>query len=446
MPSPLPPSLWSDGARRVAAVIALLAVAAIGFGVGYLVFDGTESGDEAPAPTSVVIDPSQQPSSAETGGFPEFATRNTTRVGGADETADAASVALATYPTQGGFGAASAVTIAPADSWQLALAATPLTADPISTPILLSGADEVPAPTAAALTALAPEGLDEADGTQAFVVGDVAVPDSLKTAPIDGSDPADVANEVDLQRAQITGVEHPDHLLVVSSSDAALAMPGAAWAARSGDPLLFADGDKVPAATAAVVKRHPDAPVFVLGPASAISNSALKELGDATRIGAEDPIENAIEFAKFTSGTFGWNINDPGHGFTIATTDRPLDAAAAAPLASTGGSPGPLLLTDEPDTIPPALQSFLRDTQPGFEDDPTRAVFNRVWIIGNSEAISIPFQAQVDQLTELAPVSTAPPADSALPGADSDAIPPGVDLEDLEDLGNSTTTPDDPNP
>ncbi len=425
-------------------MIALLAVAGIGFGVGYLVFDDAGADDEAPAPTSVVIDPAQPPSAAEAGGFPEFATRNTTRVGGVDPTADAASVALATYPTQGGFGSTAAATIVPADSWQLALAATPLTADPISTPVLLSG-EEVPEPTASALSALSPEGLDAADGTQAFVVGGVAVPDDLKTTTFDDTDPADVANQVDIERAKVTGVEDPAHLLVVSSSDAGLAMPGAAWAARSGDPLLFADGDDVPAGTMAVIKRHPDTPVYVLGPESAISNAALKDLGDATRVGAEDPVENAIEFAKFTSGDFGWNINDPGHGFVIATIDRPLDAAAAAPLASTGGSPGPLLLTDDPATVPPALQSFLSDTQPGFEADPTRAVFNRVWIIGNTEAISVPFQAQVDQLTKLAPVSSAKlPPDIALPETGGENVPPGVDLGDLEDLGgsSSTTTPD----
>ena len=289
----------------------------------------------------MVINPAQEPSSAETGGFPEFATRNTTRVGGADPTADAASVALATYPTQGGVGSTGAATIVPADSWQLSLAAAPLTADPINTPILLSGADEVPQPTTAALTALSPQGIDKAGGAQAFAIGDVAVPGGLETTTFDGTDPADVADQVDVARAKITGVKDPAHLLVVSSSDAGLAMPAAAWAARSGDPILFADGDEVPAGTMKVIKRHPNAPVFVLGPSSAISDEALKKLGSATRVGAEDPVENAIEFAKFTSGDFGWNINDPGHGFAIATTDRPLDAAAAAPLASSGGSPGP---------------------------------------------------------------------------------------------------------
>ncbi len=433
MPSPLPPSLWSDRARRVAAGIALLAVAGIGFGAGYIVFD--DSSDEgAPAPTSVVIDPTQ--STATAAGFPEVATRNTTRVGGADAIADAASVALATYPTQGGVGATPAVTIAPADSWQKALAATPLVASPIGTPVLLSSASEVPQPTTDALTALSPSGLEKAGGTEAFVVGGVQTPDGLKTSAIDGTDPADIADAVDTERAKITGEKDPDHLLVVSSTDPGLAMPAAAWAARSGDPILFADGDDVPAGTAAVIKRHPDTPVFVLGPSSAISDKALKKLGGATRVGAEDPVDNAIEFARFTDGSFGWNINDPGHGFAIANIDRPLDAAAAAPLASTGGSPGPLLLTDDAAAVPPALESFLSDTQPGFEDDPTRAVFNHVWIIGNTDAMSVPFQAQVDQLTKLAPVSgaTTPPGVS-VPGGDTSGT---TTIPDLGDLGGAT--------
>ena len=68
------------------------------------------------------------------------------------------------------------MTIAPADSWQLALAATPLVADPIGTPVLLSSASEVPQPTTDALTALSPSGLEKADGTEAFVVGGVRRP------------------------------------------------------------------------------------------------------------------------------------------------------------------------------------------------------------------------------------------------------------------------------
>ena len=187
------------------------------------------------------------------------------------------------------------------------------------------------------------------------MIGDVAAPDGLEVSPVAGTDPADIADALDGERAKITGEKDPAHLLVVSSTDPALAMPAAAWAARSGDPVLFADGNTIPAGTMNVVKRHPDTPVFVLGPESAISDKALGKLRDATRVGAEDPVDNAIAFARFTSGDFGWNINDPGHGFAIANIDRPLDAPAAAPLAATGGSPGPLLLTDEATSVPPAL-------------------------------------------------------------------------------------------
>lgn len=169
MPSPLPPSLWSDTARRVAAVVAVLLVAGIGFGVGYLVFGDSGSDDSAATVGG-----------GRGAGFPEAATRNTTRVGGDDAIADAAAVALATYPSAGGVGAASAVTIAPADNWQLALAATPLVADPIGTPILLSNESQVPAPTNEAADALGPKGLDKANGTQAYVVGGVAAPTDLK--------------------------------------------------------------------------------------------------------------------------------------------------------------------------------------------------------------------------------------------------------------------------
>ena len=70
--------------------------------------------------------------------------------------------------------------------------------------------------------------------------------------------------------------------------------------------------------------------------------------GSVSRISGEDPIANAIAFARYADGSFGWNINDPGHGFVLARDDAPLYAAAAAPL-SASGTWGPLLLTDDAD-------------------------------------------------------------------------------------------------
>jgi hypothetical protein len=123
------------------------------------------------------------------------------------------------------------------------------------------------------------------------------------------------------------------------------------------------------------------------------------------RVGNEDPVANAVEFARFASGSFGWNINDPGHGFVIANTDRPLDAAAAASLSGSG-TWGPLLVSDEADKVPDALNAYLLDLKPGYTSDPTRAVYNHVWLIGDSSALSVDFQAQIDEIAEVAPVTS----------------------------------------
>ena len=184
-------------------------------------------------------------------------------------------------------------------------------------------------------------------------------------------------------------------------------MPAAAWAARSGDPVLFAGKDKLPAPTAATLARHPKAPVYVLGPSSAISSDVIREIAKIAnrvrRISGEDPVANAIAFARYADGSFGWNINDPGHGFVVAGSEEPLDAAAAAPL-SASGTWGPLLLTDSADTLPAALRGYLLDVKPGYTTDPTRAFYNHVWVIGDQEAIDVNEQAEIDELAALAKI------------------------------------------
>ncbi|HKJ36210.1 MAG TPA: cell wall-binding repeat-containing protein [Solirubrobacterales bacterium] len=387
----------------------LLLVAAAGVGIGYLIFD--EGGDSAPPPAvapTAVIEAAPEPEAAEEIGFPAFATQNTTRVGGPDSVAVAAGVALASSPSVGGVGGPEVVTIAPEDSWQAALAAGSLAARPTGAPILLGRPGEIPGFTAEALRGLAPTGSERGDGVQVVAIGGVASPDDLQAVELTGDDPAELAKLIDRQRGRLSGVENPPSILVTSAEQAPFAMPAAAWAARSGDPIVFADGDEVPQATIDVIERHPDARVYVLGPESVIGKKAVRQLGRtagrAIRIAGPDPITNAITFARFVDGAFGWNINDPGHGFTIANTDRPADAGAGAPLAA-GGKPGPLLLTDSATEMPRELRNYLLDTKPGFTDDPTRAIYNHVWLLGDTSAISLDFQAQVDELTRLEQVS-----------------------------------------
>ena len=153
--------------------------------------------------------------------------------------------------------------------------------------------------------------------------------------------------------------------------------------------------------------------MYVLGPSSVVSSDVVRQIdrvgGRVRRVSGEDPVSNAIAFAGYVDGSFGWNINDPGHGFVVARDDRPLDAAAAAPL-SASGSWGPLLLTDSADTLPGALRGYLLNVKPGYQTDPTRALYNHVWVIGDQGAIDVSQQADIDDLAALAKISSGPPA------------------------------------
>src|ERR1035437_6818220 len=87
--------------------------------------------------SSSTTSPGSSPTAARTPaqlGFPSLATKNTTRVAGADPTADAAGVALAVYPSAVPGTHPAAVTLAPTDDWQAAVAAAALMAPPILAP------------------------------------------------------------------------------------------------------------------------------------------------------------------------------------------------------------------------------------------------------------------------------------------------------------------------
>ena len=134
----------------------------------------------------------------------------------------------------------------------------------------------------------------------------------------------------------------------------------------------------------------------------------LRKLGRVRRIEGDTAVENAIAFARYERGNFGWGVVVPGYNFTLASIDRPLDAAPAASLA-TKGVFAPLLLTDRADALPRPLEDYFLSVQPGFEDDPGQAVYNHVWILGDDEAVSVEAQARLDQITELVPVETNAP-------------------------------------
>ena len=251
-------------------------------GVGEL---GCEDEPPAPAP-EIVVREQADTEATEDLGFPAFATRNTTRVSGEDPIADAAGVALATFPSTGGLEGPAAVTLVEENDWPSGIAASVLMSDPVRAPILISGSDDVPDLTQSALEALGPRGSADTGDKQVFRVGAAAAPDGLRAATIEGANPAEIASQIDLVRQRLTKSD-PEHLLVTTSDDAAIAMPAAAWAARSGDPVFFVGQDTAPEATLEALGRHKNVPVFVLGSKSEISDGVLKELEKAAVVGAE---------------------------------------------------------------------------------------------------------------------------------------------------------------
>jgi hypothetical protein len=362
---------------------------------------------------------SKEPNATQKLGFPTVATKNTTRVAGADPIADAAGVALAVYPSSAAGTHPPAIALAPTNDWQAAVAASVLMAAPIRAPILLSDPDKLPSATAGALKTLAPTGAGAAGGAQLIRVGQVPSPPGLRSVEIKGSDPYSLAASIDRFATAAAGKVSP-YVVIASADSPAYAMPAAGWAAESGEPVLFVNSSGIPDATKQALLSHQGPHIYVLGPPSVIPDSVLKQLrkyGTVKRVGASDPADNSVAFAVYRDppcqfgqpcahvpNSFGWAMRSPGHGYVLINASRPLDAAASAAL-SASGQYGPQLLIDNPSALPKSLLNFfLNYATPGYtQEGPTAAVYNHGWLIGDQTAISVPVQAETDTLLEVVP-------------------------------------------
>jgi hypothetical protein len=393
---------------RIALCAALLAALALA-GCSLKASDGSGSGVPGAAPVSGAKP--NDANAAQQLGFPVSATRNTTRVSGSDPVADAAGVASALFPAGDPSSRPPAVVLADKGDWQGVIAAGALSAPPLRAPVLLTEGESMPTVTSQTLDRLKPKGITVPSPTQAILVGDkTAPPSKLKSTVIKGSDPYAVSAEVDHYASVARGKPSPD-VVVASGEKPEFAMPAAAWAARSGDAVLFTKRDSIPAPTRKALAQHQKPRIFVLGPSSVISNSVVKQLGrlgKTRRIGAAGAVDNAIAFARFKSSGFGWGAVVPGQNLTVASQTRPADAAASAGLGANGVF-APLLLTDKAAPLPRSLESYLLDIQPGFEgNDPSQGVYNHVWILGGGDAIAPDAQARIDAATALVPVTSTP--------------------------------------
>src|SRR3954452_21812289 len=117
-------------------------------------------------------------------GFPVIATKNTTRVAGADPVADAAGVALATYPARTPESRPPAVILADVGDWRTGIAASVLVRGPIHAPVLFAQDNKLPDAPKAALDALQPTAAKEAGGAQVTRVGTTAAVGAYKTTDV----------------------------------------------------------------------------------------------------------------------------------------------------------------------------------------------------------------------------------------------------------------------
>ena len=368
-------------------------------------------GDGDPTP------PSTPPVSGQTGdevpaggpplGFPVFATKNTTRIAGGDAIADAAAIALATYPARTPESRPQAVVLAEVRDWKTGLAASVLASRPIRAPILFADGDTIPDATRAALDALQPTGSKEAGGAQVIRVGTKAPVEGYKTTDVTAANPNALAAAVDRLQTAAAGQPAARHRRRL------VGPPGVRDARRrlGGEvrpPAAVGQRRRRAAGDRGRDQAHKQAKIYVLGPPDAVPDTvldALEKLGTVKRIAGADPVANAIAFARFRDGDFGWYVVDPGHGLVFASTRRPQDAAAAAPL-SAHGTYGPLLLLTDAGVLPAPLQDYLLDIQPGYDPDPVRGVYNHGWIVGDESAIAAAVQARIDTLLEIQPVDT----------------------------------------
>jgi hypothetical protein len=422
-----------------AIVCALLAVIAAGCGGGSkrhstssaarAATTATDGGSASSSSTSTTTTGGGSAQTASSLGFPETATRNTTRVPGSGPVVDAAGVALAVYPSVASGTHPSAVTIAPTDDWEAAIASSVLMAPPIHAPLLLSGPSSEPAATADALKRLAPTGSGSLSGAQVVLVGKVRKPSGLRAATIgaggQANDPYTAAAQIDRFATAASGGHASPDVVIASTGDPAYAMPAAGWAAESGDPVLFVAPKAIPKPTIQALQAHGKPRIYVLGPPNVISNALVKQLGKygtVKRVAGTDPSSNSVAFAVYrdppckygqacahVAGSFGWALRSPGHGYTLLNASQPLAAAASAALSGSGDY-GPQLLVDDGSTLSkPVLNFFLNYATPGYyaQQGPTAPVYDHAWIIGDTAAISVTAQAEADQLLQAVPATTS---------------------------------------
>jgi hypothetical protein len=416
------------GAAAVLAVGALLVTA----GSSLAAPPASSSDDTAVSPP-----PPSQPTRA------NGDTKHTTRLYGKDAFQEAVAVTQHVYPADGPTGEDDsfpddrprALTLLTPDDPLTAITATPLIHFPDNAPVLYVKANGIPTITRNEIQRLKPVGMGRHDDVQAFVVGAAANPAvlsalhqlGLKYETLTASDPIALADKVD----QLYGsIQNPDQGFPIMSTSATgegsatadvvigstsawqYVLPATHWVSHMPTGLLWVTQNGVPQPTIDALKRRMGhAQIYVYGGPSVVSSNIVRELGNygnVSRITEDDgvafnhpvpntPLSTALAFSKMWDpvGMMGWNIVGPGHGFTLVRQDDWQGAVGSAILSHLGFH-APLLLTDNANTLPSALDGYFKEVAPAFLVSPADGPYNMTYVIGDYGKIAWKQQTTID--------------------------------------------------
>ena len=341
--------------------------------------------------------------------LPRLATKNTTRVGGADAGRRRGGRGARGLPRALADTRPAAVTLVDVEDWRAALSRRALMAGRCARRCCSPTATTCPTRRSPRSTTLAPDRAPRAPATRrSSASADGRARRAARRTDVAGADPLELAAAIDtLQTAARRRADARRDRRAVDAPE--FAMPAAAWAAKTGDPVLFATRTRVPPATTRRAQRPPASRGSTCsGRASAISDKVRRasssELGTVARIAGAGPGRPTRSRSRASpTGDFGWGVVDPGHGLVFANAAAPARRGRRRAAVGGGHLRAAAAARPRPTRSRAPLQDYLLDIQPGYYDDPVRGVYNHGWIVGDEEAISVDVQSRIDALLEIAP-------------------------------------------
>ena len=352
-----------------------------------------------------------------------YTTPNTTRLSGPNVYSAASAITQTTYGATHHEDRPHAIILVRADREADAmLAASRVTHFPVNAPVLYVDEDRLPPETLAEMKRLGPDGNNYDSNVQVYLVGAIServereVRDTLgyRTRAFRIDDPFALSEALDTWAADVH-TQHPSEVIIVQYDQIATGLPAVAWNAHMGHGLFFVKGDTIPDATrSALTHRYRGTTfIYLFGDTSLISESVARELsnyGHVQRVHGRDAYEISVNFAAFRDSgrnigywigywprDFGWGISEAGHNFTFVNLDD-WQQAVTGSLLSHMGKHGPMILMRS-DGLSEQAVRYLETLKPTL-GAPGDQLNNHGWILGGTDRISWPSQADLDMLLE----------------------------------------------